>query len=256
MKSKAKNITPFSGVRDTGSQTSTLKHFFRCTETSGTILRDDVGGCVWDVSAGGFTLTFSSSLGAVRTSMISGSNPVPLASGSWITMSASKQYLFMAACRPFGTITSRISIGDINNLLSYASPAGWGMADAHSSVGLYNDVTHVWTTTDAVKKFSVDANGIDMIMYSYFTPATGVTYLGKKISDATTVIQGVQEAGGGDPTPFVINPCMRTEGVDIYGIAIYEFSSQPDNLLSGIYWNAANWKNGNRYSYPGWIGIT
>ncbi|MEN6540825.1 MAG: hypothetical protein ABFC67_14555 [Mizugakiibacter sp.] len=140
-----------------------LKHFFRCTERSGSVIYDDAGGVEWDPSVGGYSLAFDAekSLGTVAClgAVDSGSKPVELKTGQFHTFAGNLPTMFMYAARkiidPYaqhdtsvrdlGTAAARFAIGDINNLgtvngTKYASPAGIGLAGApfHHALGSHS----------------------------------------------------------------------------------------------------------------------
>lgn len=137
MKRAPKTLTPYSLVKETGSNVPALKHFFPMTERSGTIITDIKGGCVWDVSVGGHTLLFNQHntlntvepYGMLSSGAVVDAYPVQLASGNFHTFNADKPIIVLFAGRKTQPVDGdadqpRFSIGDNNGVLSYDTPAG------------------------------------------------------------------------------------------------------------------------------------
>lgn len=169
MKRAARSVVPYSAVRETGANVPALKHFFRCLETSGTVMTDSKGGCVWDLSAGGYSLLFdrAGSVGTVAPTMTRLNNPLPLASGVFHTFDSAKASLVLSVVRsltPYGfedaTTTGqddyrpKTSIGDINGLTGlYSTKVGIGLSN--------EDTVHaVWgTSPSTMEKVAAPSSG-------------------------------------------------------------------------------------------------
>ena len=96
-------------------------------------MTDTKGGVVWDAPAMQFLN------GGVQPLMGVASNPIPLVSGTWATVN--KPTILMLAAKVniiAPEITTRLALGDINNTLGYALPAGFGLSNSgsfHAAVG-------------------------------------------------------------------------------------------------------------------------
>ena len=247
-------IAPASSIIETGSRTPALQHFWPCTETNGSVLTDVAGGLKWDLAGSGFNLGFNSSLKTINCSMLESSIPVRFKSGAFKLYDVTKQHLFMAVCRP--NALARIALGDNNSLLYTGKGSGFGLAEVHAAVG---DVATGWS--QAYQRtgggISVDGIGRDILVYAYHIPNVSVTYNFLNLATNTSIWTGTFPVTD-VATPAInctFNPCMRFAGVDLYGMALYQFSAQPSDLSLGMLTMANNWKNGIRTSYAPWINL-
>jgi len=266
---KGKTVTPASGVKETGTNVATLKHFFPCTETSGTRLTDTKGGLVWDLAGSGFTLTFNSTLRTIKTDSTFTDAPILLTSGTWTPITIGKHYLFMAVGRVLGDQGCRVAIGDINGFIDLEQK-GWGLSDGgitgvgtfHSAIG--NSTGMFVRSVAAGTELCTSATGVDVVTYGYYIADTSLEYKSLVVSTSGNQLLTDTNTSVTHPGTFTPYPCMRTSGYDLYGFAIFEFSSQPADLYTGIKWMALDWKNAatridgdrNRYIYPTWRYIT
>jgi hypothetical protein len=249
-------INPESSIIEMGSRTPALQHFFPCNEIGGTRLTDVAGGCIWDLAGSGFSLGFNASLKSVNCNMLITTPPINFRSGAFKSYDVSKHHLFIVACRP--SATARVAFGD-NNALLYPSnqTAGWGMAELHTVVGTGSGTVWGESLTGSVGGIFSNCAGQDVVVYAYHVPGASMIYKFIRLSDnASLWTEGspVEDVASSSTFNINFNPCMRFAGLDLYGIALYQFSAQPSDLALGILTMGNNWKNGIRTSYAPWIG--
>lgn len=249
-------ITPYSAVNELGAHTSALLHFFQCLETSGTSIIDVAGGLVWDLAGSPFGFTFNPALRSVATNMLGTSVPVAMRSGTFRAVNAAKHHLMMAVVRPYSGTTARVAFGDNNGLLFPGAGAGFGMAERHTAIGSVALGAETYERQDG--GIYADGAGQDLVVYAYHKPNVSMTYDMLNINSGASVWTGINpteslQASWGDIT---FSPCMRFSSVELMGVALYQFTSQPPDLMTGILWNGAAWRAGNRSSYPLWRNRT
>ena len=271
-----------------------LKHFFRCTEQSGTTLTDIVGGCVWEPSLGGKSLLFNQagSLGTVATDMLQSDAPIPLKSGSWHTFDAAKASLVVLSARVLSTWDDettdnriRFALGDLNGITGlYADHYGIGLSsspDFHSAFGGSNAL-NVGTASQA----HVDINaplqvypagysteglpvsvvgglysGQDILLQSVYYPTAKLDFDMYTLSDGVHQLNSplsVTQTLCNTTTMWAPNPCLRFAKMALYGVAIFEFSNGlPADWLAASQWMAQRWKlsASERVVYPPWNGL-
>lgn len=93
-------------------------------------------------------------------------------------------------------------------------------------------------------------------VYMYQTWVPGTTAGIYKCVTTSGAIRIDMNTTGALTLPFTPTSC-RTQGIKLYGWAIFYFSdgALPSDLTAAIEWMAANWRAGDRYIYPGWIGL-
>lgn len=135
-------VTPYGSVGNAYKRTSSLKHFFRCLEGSGSTLVDSVGGVKWTTAN---PVTWDSVGKTFDVDAGNSATPEPIV-GAWTPITPTSFQLSILVgkvnCRKgtpdFDNV--RWARGDINNIVTppYAIPAGFGLAGApfHSAVGL------------------------------------------------------------------------------------------------------------------------
>lgn len=270
MKINNKTITPTSGVHEIGANTSALKMFFRCNETAEPFI-DTIRGSKVYFSDGGFTLSRDSTLNAMSTDMLVGSTAVQVraADPALHTFLSGSAIMVIMSCRIVDGTQMRFSIngngGGSLNHIGMASQA-WHSVVSDGS-GNFSDVyisAHTGLAIDAT------LNGHDVMVVLHYLSGTGITrYEMYNLStgiletiggvDISATGATLSELGTNPTTVGNVAPTgLRFSGIKVYGVGYYEFSSNtiPTDWKSGSLWNAASWKNGNRYSYPPWRGRT
>ncbi len=104
-------------------------------------------------------------------------------------------------------------------------------------------------------------NGEDIIVAGLYEPGTQMTYKAYQAIDpgsgTVKINADAQSSTINNAGTFQPFNSMRCANVAFYGLAIYAFSNGfPPDLDAGIFYNGGSWIQGNRYSYPGWIGLT
>jgi len=141
LKTTHRAITPYSAAT-TGADVPALKHFFRCLETSGTTLTDQIGGCQIDLTGinavpaeelvpaipAEFYYDLTGTVPSVATNYQGTANGIPIAlsKGQWHTFTESKDLLIVCSGRVVqssagGTITDpyvRVALGDTNAMVT------------------------------------------------------------------------------------------------------------------------------------------
>ncbi len=101
-------------------------------------------------------------------------------------------------------------------------------------------------------------DGDDVIVAARYTPGSILKYSAWQLGTGTLLLDATAQSSttlnAGAFQPF---GCMRTSGVGFYGAAVFAFQNGlPADIYSAIMYLGAQWKAGNRLSYPGWIGLT
>lgn len=258
-----KVITPYSSVQST-SQIA-CKHFFRCINTDGNF-NDSIGNVIWNPASGGRNLSYDSSLKAFSTDMASNDEAIALISGSWNQWGTNSAAMGIVGGRIVDYTIVRFSIGT-NAVAVGQGTRSYGMDAAgffHSVIGSLDGTTYNRLSNDALHTVTITNSVLnhDIVMLNQYLPGSGLTkFQMYDLLDGSLIIEATVNDGttiGTGISPFQPNAYMRFSGLKVYGAAYYEFTSGtiPNDWLSGILWKGANWKNGNRYLYPGWNGRT
>ena len=253
-------------------RTPALKHFFPCNEISGNVLHDIIGGVSVDFAPTGKSLVFDSTDKSIGYSGFYTDNPIPI-SGAWAQCTAGKSALIMYSAKrdisQGSTNKPRIAIGDLNGLAG-TNLAGIGLADGLFWHAVYGDVNSSYLDVSVSPSASIDdaitakygsVTAAKYLGYLKYTPTTVNTYQARTLDDNSMLVSantvGVISPQTSNVATFTPAPYFRFGGLRLYGYAIYIFSSGlPSDIEAGVNWNAANWANGLRDSYPGWVGLT
>ena len=273
MKNNGLFYTPYSGVQNTIEGTPALKHFFPCTEDSGNVITDVAGGVVWDTTGQlniqGNPISFvrDSTLGAIEVS----SSVAPIAmsvQGTFAPYDITKVHLYMASFRHVGAVSGqgRISLGN-NNALGDPIFSGFGLANTHVAVGYQTnpDDGLNWTarinySEPTTTNWDNNLVGIDTTIYAVHTVSGGISTMtcgayNSNTGAAIFTANGTETYTGTPATAVSFPSYMRFFDVWLYGVALYEFTALPSDWLVGVLWNGASWKQGNKKSYPRWLGL-
>lgn len=290
MKRAAKAVTPYSGVGETGANVPALKHFFRCLETTGTALTDSKGGCVLDVPSLVFNAQNSSNTVAPRGILVA-SDPVPLTTGTFHTFDPTKTVMFLVAARKIvaegaDADQPRFALGDVNDRLGYANPAGLSVSNSakfHTTAGdagganqwraitdpafpgdaVYDSNTGLPLTAlngnfnlvDPTNSASAAGDGQDIFVLLVHEPSGTKLGAAYDITTQTKWMYGWTTTSDTLTQAWQPNPCMRITQLAVYGAAVFEFTTRPSDYLLASTWMAQEWKRGNRVIWPGWIGV-
>lgn len=261
MRLRNSTIKPYSTVESV-SQTS-CKHFFRCTpeDSAAGLLKDSIGGVTWTPVIDGFTLSYDSSLKAFSTNLLSGTAAPALTSGSFNTWGANSAAMVIMAGRIVDGTELRFSLG--SNVVGDGLRS-FGMTTAgtfHAVIGALDG--SVYNRLSNVGSIGTANNGDDVVFTMHYLPGSGITRfeLYNITNSSTYIINATSSDGtqvGTGVSPFQPNAYMRFSGIKVYGAAYHEFTSGniPADWKSAIFWCGVNWKNGDRFLYPAWNGIT
>lgn len=254
-------------------------------------MTDSKGGCVWEPTLGGKQLLFNQggTSGTVATDMLQSDVPIPLKSGEFHTFDATKTTVIVLAGNVLSTYDdetvdnrTRFALGDINNLTGlYADHYGIGISSNPSFHIAFGGTPAIGVAGAAQSEIDV-LNPLQVYPVGYSTEGLPVSVLAGYYNAQDMFVRGVYH-----PTvlpdcdaytldayvdqinaPKVVtttlcntstlwqpNPCLRFAKFALYGYAIFEFDTLPSDYAIATLWMAQEWKKGNRYIWPGWIGV-
>lgn len=206
-----------------------LKHFFKCTETSGLTLTDSVGSVV--ITASSMTFPDAYSVNPVRAD-------AAITSGSWASIT-NDSLLFVvgnpgvAGAINIGNPTS--GQGDLMAINAFTTPSVRKNATTVNATAITANVSHAHGMT-------IDFGG-NVVSFD----TNGGTYNSK----APVALTGVTDLN-------TMQARMTANGyTSIYGILVMSFASGlPADIKAAVLWMESRWKAGNKVIYPGWRGKT
>jgi hypothetical protein len=243
---------PAYAVGETGANCPCIKHFFPCTETSGSLITDVKGG----VSVALPGLAFDAALGTIYSNAAVNAAPSILSSGAWHTFNGTESILVMYTGRPVSTAGIRFSLGDINTLLPGSTSYGLGLADGPMHTAFGKGDSSAGSQVKAVKKTYAAAtytigggtNGLNFTLVPTVaenmlsdntarTPGTYTAHIGANgaITSVTIDTPGSGHAIGGN---LVITPNPADPNLGIIQVASgWNWVAQGGGNLSSLFLN-------------------
>lgn len=226
---------PMSAISLEASQANfpALQHFFPCNEAVGaTTLTDSINGVIVTPSdtAPVFDGTKATTLTIINTDVISEAfqaagaalNPLLVIMG---TYGASNDLLIGAAATD-GSYRVRSSIANVI----------YGGGTPCAATGAFPT-----TGTDEIVSVGLDRT----------STSQGCLVTKTSASAHTAITAGGSGAAAGTIAAPAASMTL-TDWTNVYGIAIFHFTSYPDDIEAGLLWMRDQWAAGNKVIYPNW----
>lgn len=261
----------YSGVRETGENVPCLKHYFRCQETSGSTIYDSKGGLVLDVSLTNASLGGGTPAGSGVTTLAFNTDRRTIApndaityrrfsAGAWEPVAAGSSVLNFMVARPTAAgLKGAIGVGVPPTYGITFSLAASGAGLSHMIVG--NAGGH-YTIEDGDGLSSSVNNGNvvaveDCYAQQVWTP--GGEFKLKVVNTAGATVGALTETAVSAVTGAITpNPWMSWNAdQEVYCWMIFHFTGGiPADVDKACSWMAHYAILGERYVWPGWIGLT
>lgn len=245
------NIYPYSGLASFGqipvsaANFPCLKHFFPCSETSGTTITDTIGGV---------TSTFTGL--AVSGNGITSTAINNTTSGTFTAFGTNPFIIF--AVGKFGTGVIRIGTA-VGVQATLTGAAGGAVLTDGVAINII--------MSDFALKTAATIYGRAIVVSAVNTASTGSrTYEANTSSTVTALTATPTDAtntGGGALTSM---PAISTGsaglampiGTALHGIAMFQFATMPAaaTLNAAFAWMTYQWSIGNKSIYPGFKGLS
>ena len=243
-------VTPYSSLVNDSQLAQTavnfpaLKHFWRCKETSGSVLVDSISGA--NITTGG-VMTFGTNFVVPNTSAGAGSNPkigafASIATGQWWLLIAVAK--FNAGNFGIGdsVAVSRISVGQLGTMIDDTNGV---------TAATWPTVPTAYTNSAAVygrATLGSLANASGLIQVETDVAAALTTKSTTTTATITSILLNSSNANNNWVCPATVTA--------LYGAQFWVFSAKPADYLAGIAWTSYQMSIGNKAAYPGWAGIT
>lgn len=245
IKSRSTVVTPYSAVNETGENIPASRVFFPMTEQSGVSVTDVKSGVIYTPQT---SIQFDNSIDAIYLE----DSVAPAVQGNFPSFGTNVIVAMYAGRMSTGAVyNTRFAIGNTAS----ATDASIGLSNLTKLHMAVQDGTNTFGLSSFPATQAALTDGMDFMILGYFQPGVECVVTAYNLANnsvvATTGSVSLAAVTMGSVTPV---SKMRAQGAWCYGAAYFAFASLPSDLVTMALWTAANWKNGHKKLYPGYIG--
>lgn len=222
-----------------------VKLHWKCNETSGTDMVDEVHGLIIRPTT---SIAFGSPTYSVHPECATGNQVL---NGPYPTFDLTKYVIVISIGRCTNSATGRSSLGQITP----GPGIGLSFASGMHVVVMDDNFHSLSVGPDAVKTLT---EGTDYILVTIVRPF-GENIEGRVYTTSGTLVYSLtvlhDYAGGSLASLTPVSLC-RPQGIAFYQWITYQFTTEPSDLVNGLVWHAAMSMQGIKSPYPAWRNRT